>query len=196
MTPSDGSRGPNDFESWSPARRQAHWAECVAFSYLLRYERKHDKYLDLARAMMRRARKNVETIVGSLRAAGYRFVSAQAAHVPPSTDLADRVKEFESHGLHVPLSLLAWWQEVGSVNLIGSHPDWPFTGYMFKGDRRHVWYTDPLYVAGPETLAEYENWVETRDEHGKDYLRYIGPYRIEIARRNTARCDDGIALRH
>jgi hypothetical protein len=28
----------------------------------------------------------------------------------------------------VPLSLRVWWEEVGAVDLTGSHPDWP-TGW-------------------------------------------------------------------
>ena len=128
---------------------------------------------------MRRARENVERIVAHLRSTGYRFVNPEAAHRPPRADITEQVRQFHDLGLHVPLSVRIFWEEVGSVNLMGTHPDWPHAGYAF--DSCDVWQTDPLVVEEPGLLHDYENWRYNRDEFGDDYLDFIEPFRILVA---------------
>ncbi len=166
-----------DFTTISHWYRQAHWAECVAFAYQYPSGDFPDTLVELARAIMRRARENVERIVARLQSTGYRFVHPESALLPPRTDTSAQVYQFQALGLHVPLSLRVFWEEVGSVNLMGTHPEWPHAGYRFDSD--DVWETDPLVVDPPDLLDDYENWRYNRDERGDDYP--IEPFRIAIA---------------
>jgi hypothetical protein len=129
---------------------------------------------------MRRARKNVVTLVQRLSDLGYRFVDPERAHVPPSPTLADEIAHFESHGLHVPLALRVWYEEVGEVNLMGDHPDWPCRGYLFDNRRKkgqREWYTDPLVVENVFSWA-YDSWQESAEEDG---IEEVVPCCLEIA---------------
>ncbi len=166
-------KSPETMTTWE---RQAHWAELGPFAYQYPDGAYPDDWLELARTIMRRARSNVEVIVSWLQASGYRFAYPESAYRPPPRDLAEQIRAFEALGFHVPLSLRVWWEEVGSVNLMGTHPDWPQDGYRFESN--DVWETDPLVVEVEGLTEEYENWKYNRDEMGEDC---IGPFRIAIA---------------
>jgi hypothetical protein len=82
--------------------------------------------------------------------------------------------ELESEAGPLPLSLVAFWQEVGAVDLVGMHRSWP-TGL------------DPLVVDPPEgPLAElYDEDEETYaslapDELHKDNISGGDPYGLEL----------------
>lgn len=68
------------------------------------------------------------------------------------------IRKLEKKGVFLPLSIKAWGEEVGSVNLAGAHPrlcswaDENFTGT----------YADPLMVV-PD-MVELEGWDEEREE--------------------------------
>lgn len=155
------------------------WAEQVAFGYQHPTGDFPAAWVELAREIMRRARTNVERLVARLRAVGYRFAHPRAVHKPPRKDTAKQIERFRDLGFHVPLSLRVWWEEVGSVNLMGTHPDWPRAGYLFESGK-DVWDADPLVVDPPALIDEYKSWRSNRDELGNDYLRFIGPLRIPI----------------
>jgi hypothetical protein len=67
---------------------------------------------------------------------------------PPPPDIGNQLDRLEEAIGTLPLSLRCWYEEVGQVNLVGSHPDW------------HYDYADPLVVEAPVdyVLSEYENW--------------------------------------
>jgi hypothetical protein len=80
--------------------------------------------------MARRARRNVEVIIGRLSAAGYRFHSndhAQAPvspHVPPAAGAEAHADWLQERFGPVPMTLLSWVRLVGDVWLVGTHPQW------------------------------------------------------------------------
>ena len=87
------------------------------------------------------------------------FVTAGRAHpfsappVRPSTSSRSDCSELEEQVGPLPLSLAAFWQEVGSVDFVGRHRDWPAG-------------RDPLVVYPPEgALSELEMLEE--DDSGK-----------------------------
>jgi hypothetical protein len=175
-----GRRATN-FEGLSTCGRQARWAGKVAFSYQLSRRAVRNDCLRLARVIMRRARANIETIVTRLRASGYRFVDPKLARRRPPKSLAKQIDRFEALGFHVPISLRVFWEEVGSVNLMGTHPDWPCTGYDLFERGRELWTTDPLVIEYFDPVKQYKSWKWNRDEFGDDYLDCIGPFRLEVA---------------
>jgi hypothetical protein len=106
---------------------------------------------------MRRVRRNCERIVSRLGSTGYVFglypdgstgYYTEGPLVPPSdATRADRASLEEQVG-PIPLSLVAFWQEVGSVDLVGMHPSWP--GML-----------DPLVISSPkEALFDLDSWEE------------------------------------
>ncbi|SMO55869.1 hypothetical protein [Propioniciclava tarda] len=81
--------------------------------------------------MARRARHNLETLIGRLDEQGYRFHTNDDAQDPvapllPSSPHADRLASWLEETLGpIPLALSSWLRIVGDVWLVGTHPDWP-----------------------------------------------------------------------
>jgi hypothetical protein len=101
------------------------WARLVAAGPALRDD--PDAWREaraVARETMRRARANAERLQDALRANGYVFAS-RAPLRDPEPAAAARLDEVEERIGPLPLSLRAWVEEVGAVDLNGSHPDWP-----------------------------------------------------------------------
>ena len=105
--------------------------------------------LDFARKVMAFARHNVDILVARLTDTGYRFAS-EHPFVPPDADVSAALDDLKSAGICIPIALQAWLLEVGSVDLRGTHPDWPRSAYVgfFDDDssENDYWYTDPLVI--------------------------------------------------
>jgi hypothetical protein len=130
----------------------------------------------VARETMSRARQNVEQIAAKLQAMDYEFVEPDEMHVPPTSDVLDRIAEIEAKVGPMPLSLAAWLELVGSVDFRGRHDDIAV---------EHPNYPDPLVVSPAEWLLTYdqENWYRHRyrldiapDEYHKEDISGGPPY--------------------
>ncbi len=152
------------------------WAELVALGPRVHEEPFAPDAHAVARATMHRAKENVRRIVARLGHIGYRFelsplagegIPNKEVHVLPAPDVGERIAELEATAGLLPLSLRAWYETVGSVNLMGRHPDW------------NAWaYPDPLVVEGLEGWRfEYEDWLDAR-AHAPDWTR---PFVLPIA---------------
>ncbi len=153
------------------------WAELVALGPRVREEPVASDARAVARETMRRAKENVGRIIARLGHIGYRFELTPRGddewrpnpqvHVPPPADIGARIAVFEAVAGPLPLALRAWYEVVGSVNLMGRHPAW---------DERA--YPDPLVVEGLEGWRyEYESWLYYREEDPE----WIGPFVLPIA---------------
>src|SRR5678816_1246750 len=132
------------------------WAWMVGESRRLREDRFRKEALTTARDMMKRAREELESIVQALRSSGYRFVDQDKVLIAPEAGIEDWLREQEVFGIYVPLSVQAWLIEVGAINLMGSHPEWPHPAYLFEStSSEDVWYTDPLVVELPREYILY-----------------------------------------
>lgn len=78
---------------------------------------------------------------------------------PAKKDLA-AIGKLEKKGVHFPLALRAWIEEVGDVNLAGDHPQLCFWD---TGPHAGV-YADPLMVVPHLFTLEIEDWHKTRQE--------------------------------
>src|SRR4051812_45737421 len=87
-----------------------------------------DQAAAVARETMRRVRQNCELLVTRLRALGYQFgvypdgsrgYLSDGPLIPPSEETRSDLAELESRIVSIPLSLRAFWQEVGSVDFVG-----------------------------------------------------------------------------
>lgn len=84
----------------------------------------------VAAETMRRVQRNIETLARRLDAAGFELLDHQRP-IPgqvltdPPADLDERIAELEA-GIHgrVPISIKAFWHQVGGVDLNGHLPGW------------------------------------------------------------------------
>lgn len=123
---------------------------------------------------MARVRANIQRLVPRLEALGYEFEAPDEVYVPPGPDAPARVAELETLAGPLPLSLRAWYEVVGSVNLVGVHLQG--RGPLGPSSDR---YPDPLVVYPIEAaFDEYEQWLEMREHYGAEE---IGTFRVPIA---------------
>ncbi len=120
---------PTYLDRYLAGEHEQVWDELLALGAAVREQPLYADALAVARETMRRARFNVETIVGKLRKNGYIFESYRPYRKATSVDIA-RITELEIRVGLLPLSVRAWYELVSAVDLGGSHPDWP----------RHNWY--------------------------------------------------------
>jgi hypothetical protein len=109
----------------------------------------------VAAETMRRVRDNVITIVRELSSIGYKFGQHSrggkregfvAPLTEPSKEVAAKCENVAELIGPVPLSLQAFWSEIGSVDLRGSCPRWPA-------------FTDALMVCSiDDLLSDIEEW--------------------------------------
>jgi hypothetical protein len=104
------------------------WRELISLGDRVREDRHAADALAVAYETMGRVRENVRTLVERLTALGYRFGMSGTrhetarAHTPPPPDIHTQIVSFERAYGVLPLSLRAFYEVVGDVNLIGSHP--------------------------------------------------------------------------
>jgi hypothetical protein len=153
-------------ERYLNGERDAVWAELRAAEESVREEPLFSEAQAVLREAMTRVRRNIQTIVTFLEGEGYRFGTYPQGDTPlegvqpredfsdlplgmPLPDVLERMKAFEAEFGAIPLSLKMFWEVVGSVNLVGHHPDW----YS---------YSNPLWVEAIDgalemAIQEYED---------------------------------------
>ena len=138
---------------------------------------------------MRRVQRNCELIVTRLKSMKYKFgvypdgskgYYSMGALVSPDAEMrADLATLNEAIG-PLPLSLAAFWEHVGSVDLVGMHQGWPMG-------------LDPLVVeppaAGVSELDEKDEMIDSighfeaslaPDELHKDNVSGGSPYAVQL----------------
>jgi hypothetical protein len=110
------------------------WSELLVLGPAVREEPHTSGAQQVASEMMTRVRRNCEMIIARLRGMGYDFdrypdgsrrYGDMPPHTPPCDDMHEAQLELEQTAGPLPLSLTAFWDEVGAVDLVGRHPDWP-----------------------------------------------------------------------
>jgi hypothetical protein len=148
----------------------------------------------VARETMQRARHNIEMLIPRLRQAGYTFgfhalgleetlpgfAADYRVFEPPPSDIASQLDALEKRVGAPPLSLAAWYETIGEVNLLGRPPDsWQVSAYTL----------DPLQVHPLELVLEfYDYWLEDQayslslpdEEKDEDEIAYFAQHRLEI----------------
>src|SRR5262245_4080235 len=138
------------------------WSELQSLGSAVRQEPYYSLAREVATETMRRVSHNCDLIISRLRALGYAFGTypdgsayyTNGARVPPSEATRADLAELEERVGPLPLSLVAFWQEVGSVDLVGMHSSWP------EG-------LDPLVVFGPEVAVSDIDDREILAEEGE-----------------------------
>jgi len=160
----------NHLERYTNGAYEQVWNDLQALGPSIRQEPHYTQAQEVAAETMRRVRRNCEQLVSRLRALGYTFGTYPDGSrrsyptqpmTPPSDVLrSDRV-ELEKLAGPLPLSLVAFWDEVGSVDLVGMHPAWP------DG-------LDPLVVDPPEGALSYLDAFEGGDGETEGSALFAG----------------------
>ena len=136
---------------------------------------------EVCEEMARRARHNVEILVGRLREQGYLFHTNDGSrepvepHRPPTPDADSLVSWLESRFGPVPMALSSWVRIVGDVWLVGTHPAWPESSAAdplvleVEGSRF------PKVSIREHYEAEFEAWQEW-SENGE-----VGRFELPVA---------------
>jgi hypothetical protein len=139
------------------------WNELLALGAAVRQPPHAEPALAVAAETMRRVRLNVDRIITRLRALGYDFKRypdgskrsfAPGPLTPPSAAMRADQAELEEQAGVLPLSLAAFWQTVGAVDLVGMGRGWP------DG-------LDPLVVDPPEGALSFLFDEEADAEPGR-----------------------------
>ncbi|HLZ56291.1 MAG TPA: hypothetical protein VKR06_05020 [Ktedonosporobacter sp.] len=155
------------------------WAELVALDDQVRKEPIFSDAWAVARETMRRVRQNIEVLIPRLRALGYVFVHDQfprergfstqeldwirgnpPVRTEPASDIVLKLDALEREVGLLPLSLRAFYQEVGGVNFVGWYEDQDVFDPLF------VYAFDRGLVEGPdEDLPVYsDDWADEYTE--------------------------------
>jgi hypothetical protein len=136
----------NYLERYRNGEYEQVWSDLQKLGANVREEPYFTHAKEVATETMRRVRGNCERIISRLQTLGYIFGTfpdgtRRSYRVNPLTLPSTRMQadcdELESEAGPLPLSLTAFWQEVGAIDLVGMHPYWP------NG-------LDPLVVDPPE----------------------------------------------
>lgn len=148
------------------------WAELLAHGAAIRTEPLLSAALGVAHETMTRVRANIEVLVPRLTASGYRFNTQLAPQpwTPPGPETREHLTTLEELVGPIPLALRVWYEIVGSVDLMGSHPAWT------EIVRLNI-YPDPLVVDSvawvhKECVARMTDdyWLES-EESAQNYLQ-------------------------
>lgn len=170
------------------------WRELTQLGAQMRSDPVYPDALAVARETMRRARHNIEILIPRLRQAGYAFgfhalgleetlsslAETYQVFLPPPPDIGGQLDALEERAGVLPLSLRAWYETIGEVNLIGRPPD--------------GWHVDPLdldpFQVDPlaYVLEFYEPWLEEQayswslpaEEKDQDEIEYFSQTHLEI----------------
>jgi len=151
-------------ERYRQGEYQEVWDELDALGVGVRERLVYSEALAVAHETMQRVRHNIEVVISRLEALGYQFGYAWMQQYPPvdetwvaeqparrilpSEETPQRLERFEELVGAIPLSVRAFWSEVGAVNLVGAHPRWEelFQRHMIRGLEPPN--LDPLFVEG------------------------------------------------
>ena len=107
---------------------EAVWRDMVALGPAIRKEPYKGAAWAVAQETMRRAKYNIEMLVERLKQLDYRFLHEELVYSPCTKEEHKVLTDAERNGLVIPLSSRAFLEEVGNVDLLGSHP--PSTPWM------------------------------------------------------------------
>jgi hypothetical protein len=158
----------------------------------------YNEALLIMQDLMRRVRYNIEHIIAHLYDMRYQFGKGgfwanfadeekhgkYAIFQPPTPETQRQVRLLEQLAGPLPLSLICWYEEVGSVNLIGLFP---------SQEREYGSILDPLYVDSIEavlqivtTLKQFDLWEDdpqvilAPDRYHKYGYSGAGAYTIQL----------------
>lgn len=166
------------------------WDELQGIGPLDENESYYIQAMQVALETMRRVGRNCKRIISRLSRDGYVFgIYPNGTRcpypveplIPPSKQMHADSMELEELAGPLPLSLKAFWTEVGAVELIGMHPSWPdgldpVVVYPPEG------LLDMLYEVDDDQEAPGAVWFAglSPDDLHKDNISGGGPYGLYL----------------
>jgi hypothetical protein len=173
------------------------WEELYTLGPAVCQEPVYSDALAVAHETMRRVRVNIELLIPRLQTIGYEFgyewlrasdpqnpslakwiAEQPAIYTPPPEETERQIVQFEQETGLLPLSLRAFYLEVGSVNFMGWNPHWD---RFFRSEPRAIG-IDPLMVVDfSEAVLEFPQWKEEYAgvEDAPPEPLYIAPGELE-----------------
>lgn len=160
---------PTYLDRYRAGAHEQVWAELVALGPAVRDEPIYTDARAVAHETMRRVRHNIETLIPRLREISYQFGDDSApvseedrwhlvpVFAPPAPQVATIIARLESQVGPLPLSLRAFYEVVGTVNLVGKAT---VTWGRWERDLERERGLDPLYVDGAEALDDVVTWED------------------------------------
>lgn len=147
------------------------WAEMISLGPDVRKKANFSHAQLVSRETMRRARVNLETIVKRLRAMNYRFWQPpDQVWIQPSGGEHQYLIRLEGQKLVLPISIASWIEDVGKVDLNGSHP---LLAAMDGETHFQGFYADPLMVS-PDLPWTEEEWEGARADGEEEIALIVG----------------------
>ncbi len=110
------------FERYQAGEYEQVWVDLVALGPQVYQEPYFSDAKAVANETMRRVRHNIELIVQRLKDLQFDFVRPDAMISPPDPELIGNLDAFEQEIGPIPMSIRAWCEIVGSVDLMGTYP--------------------------------------------------------------------------
>ena len=173
------------YDRYVAGKHAAVWSELMAQGTAVRSEPLAADALAVAYETMSRVDQNIRALVMRLGEIGFEFTTPDGArrrtkdvHVPPDARIAKRIHRIEKASGPLPLSIRAFYEVVGSVDLIGRHPSLaPPSGTVAP---------DPLVVIGiDEATSDIEDGGDAAlilapDDLHKSNVSGGDPYEIGV----------------
>lgn len=121
------------------------WAELTSLGNDIRNEPLYSDAKAVAFETMMRAKYNVEVLIERLHTLEYQFLYPQEIWIKPDPDTITALDAFEDQYGALPLSIRMWYEVVGSLCLMGSHPKLCYMDSFNSGSSK-PFYADPLVI--------------------------------------------------
>lgn len=162
------------------------WAELVALGPAVRNEAVCPDAQAVAQEMMKRAKHNIALLTERLTDLEYRFIDPDRVWTPPDERIADRFSTLEQRYGPFPLVIRKWYEVVGEVDFMGTHPKLSHhDGLNWGGSEQLGCYSDPMRVnwlgyPGDTLLSYYLNRADGWDEMARMEEEMPPPYGANI----------------
>jgi hypothetical protein len=176
------------FDRYMAGEHEQVWKELVDLAADVRQNPVAADALAVAYETMARVHENVRLLVERLNALGYRF-SSNPPHQPPGKQTWKELQQLERLVGPLPLSLRAFYDVVGGVDLLGRHPTLVPRNSWWTRKRASSIPPDPLLVYGvSDALQEAESMDDDEreeitiapDDLHKENVSGGDPYTIAI----------------
>ena len=162
------------------------WSELVALGPAIRAEPVYTDAQSVAQEMMMRAKHNIELLIERLTKLEYRFIAPDKVWTPPDAELVNTLDTLEQRYGSFPLVIRKWYEVVGEVDFMGTHPKLSqYDGLNWGGSERLGCYSDPMMVGWfshhrDELPSFYLNLASDWDEMAQMEEEKPPPYGIDI----------------
>jgi hypothetical protein len=162
------------------------WTELVSLGPAVRADSVHEDAQAVAEEIFQRVSRNLTLVIGRLNELGYRFISPGDAWRKPDPEILGAISALEERYGSFPICLCKWFEIVGEVNLMGTHPRLSrHDGEDWGGSEKLGCYSDPLMIGWfnrlrTSLLSFHINLAQDWDEIERMEAENPPPYAFDI----------------